>query len=188
VLCAVANCSIIASSGTPKVPLQAECGCLLPDRATGGSSPSYVTPNIIKSKAVSDATIERCFNGVDPAQGGVNTCTEVNSAPVCKAINQDTMYGGVWPLISTFVEAYRDQGVQQCTAADDGSSLVADCMTAACYETPAFDGSDYVCYCPVYQIPAGEWTLASGALGGPRRSCACACMSHTRCAVRAWRS
>lgn len=156
VLCSVANCSIIASSGTPTVPLQAECGCLAPVRDAGASGQSLVTPNIIKSKSVADATIDACFNGVDPTEpGAVNTCTEINSAPVCKAINAGTMYGGVWPLISTFT-LYGDQGVQMCTGAADGSSIVADCMTAACYRKRAFDGSRYVCYCPVFNIPAGE--------------------------------
>jgi hypothetical protein len=111
VLCSVANCSIIASSGTEKVPLQAECGCLLPERADyvkGGKS--YVTPNIIKSKQVYEATIDECFDGQDPSTVN-STCTEVNSAPVCKDINARKMYGGIWPLISTFTP-YADQGVQ----------------------------------------------------------------------------
>lgn len=92
---------------------------------------SLVTPNIILDDRVYQATKDRCFGGQDPATPGVmNTCTRVNSAPVCKAINKQRMYGGKWPLISTFT-LYADQGIRKCTGAPDGSSITADCMTAA---------------------------------------------------------
>jgi hypothetical protein len=111
VLCSVANCSIIADSGTPLVPLQAECGCLSPLRDSEDAiGKSYVTPNIIKSQSVYNATRQVCYGGEDPATGVENTCT-LNSAPVCRAINSDTMYDGIWPYISTYV-VYANQGAQ----------------------------------------------------------------------------
>ena len=57
-----------------------------------------------------DATVARCFGGQAPSTAN-NTCTAVNSAPVCKSINRGRMYGGKWPLISTFA-LYANQGVQ----------------------------------------------------------------------------
>ncbi|PSC77061.1 ABC transporter ATP-binding [Micractinium conductrix] len=162
VLCSVAYCRIIPKSGTKAVPRQAECGCLTPLRNRGVNGISYVTPNIIKSKSVYDATVARCFGGQAPSTAN-NTCTAVNSAPVCKSINRGRMYGGKWPLISTFA-LYANQGVQMCTGNGAGTSITADCMTAACYKKRAFDGSPYTCYCPIVSIGPG----IRYALGYPR--------------------
>ncbi|KAF8065746.1 yipf1 [Scenedesmus sp. PABB004] len=164
VLCSVANCTIIPGTGTANVPLQAACGCLSPTRTvTAPVGISLVTPNIIKSASVYNATVTACFGGQDPITTANNTCVTVNSAPVCKAINEGTIYGGKWPFISTFT-AYADQGAAVCTGAADGSSILADCMTAACYRRRAFDGSPYTCYCPVFNVEPGN----TYALGYPR--------------------
>ena len=42
--------------------------------------------------------------------------------------------------------------MQKCTGASDGSSIIADCMTAACYKKESWDGFPYTCYCPVYTV------------------------------------
>lgn len=162
VLCSVAYCRILPRSGTKAVPRQAQCGCLTPPRNRGVTGLSYVTPNIIKEKSVYDATVARCFGGKDPATAN-STCTTINSAPACKAINRGRMYGGKWPLISTFA-IYANQGVQPCTGKDDGTSITADCMTAVCYKKRAFDGSPYTCYCPIVSVTPGS----KYALGYPR--------------------
>lgn len=120
-LCSIANCTIVRGSGTPRVPLQAACGCLAPRRDGGVVGTSYVTPNIIKSRQTYEATVRRCFGGADPSAPGANTtCTTANSAPVCAAINARTMYGGAWPLFSTFA-VFTDQGTQVCAVR--GSNL-----------------------------------------------------------------
>ncbi|KAI8463179.1 MAG: hypothetical protein J3K34DRAFT_444932 [Monoraphidium minutum] len=162
VLCSVAFCRILPESGNAMIPLQAECGCLLPVRSGKARGISLVTPNIIKDKEWYDKTVEKCFGGGDPSTAN-NTCTKTNSAPVCKAINKRKMYDGTWPLISTFT-AYEDQGVQVCTGKQDGTSITADCMTAACYKKTAFDGSPFTCYCPVYTVNPN----VTYALGYPR--------------------
>ena len=164
VLCSVANCTILSKTGGPLglFPRQAECGCLSPPANPTVVGPSLVTPTIIKDGALNDAVNRECFGGESPSTKN-NTCTEVNSAPVCKAINDRTIYKGTWPLISTFA-AYADQGVKVCTGRPDGSSITADCMTAACYRRGAFDGSPFVCYCPVVSVPPG----VNYAVGYPR--------------------
>ncbi|KAF8065748.1 hypothetical protein HT031_002808 [Scenedesmus sp. PABB004] len=163
VLCSVANCTIIPGTGTANVPLQAACGCLSPTRDAVPLGVSLITPNVIKSASVYNATVTACFGGQDPITTANNTCVTVNSAPVCKAINEGTIYGGKWPFISTFT-AYADQGVALCSAVADGSSILADCMTAACYRRRAFDGSPYTCYCPVFKLAPNT----PYALGYPR--------------------
>jgi len=164
VLCSVANCTILPKTGGPLglFPRQAECGCLSPPAVPTVVGPSLVTPTIIKDGALNDAVNRECFGGESPSTKN-NTCTEVNSAPVCKAINDRTIYKGTWPLISTFA-AYADQDVKVCKGKPDGSSITADCMTAACYRRGAFDGSPFVCYCPVVAVPPG----ANYAVGYPR--------------------
>ncbi|KAG2485518.1 hypothetical protein HYH03_015790 [Edaphochlamys debaryana] len=153
VLCAVANCSIRADTGNKKYPLQAECGCLTPESNGLPYGASLVTPNIIKREKAYKATLQECF-GNDPLANG--TCTAVNSMPACKAINNYNLYpGGDWPLISTY-RPWSNEGAQECVGKADNSSIMAECMTAACYKKTAWDGSPYTCFCPVVTVPAGE--------------------------------
>lgn len=37
-----------------------------------------------------------------------------------------------------------------------GPGLMAECMSAACYRKPAWDGSPITCYCPMVQVPEGQ--------------------------------
>lgn len=85
-LCSFANCSILTGTNPP----QAACGCFEPGIDTfRPNMTSLVTANIIKSLQVYNATSDRCFGG--QVQTANNTCTFVNSAPFCKAMNKNTI-------------------------------------------------------------------------------------------------
>lgn len=142
-LCAFANCTILPGTNPPL----AECGCFHPKK----KDLSNVTPRQLKTKQVFDATAKACYRDGDAINKRNVRCRKVNSAPACKAINENSIYNGVWELISTFTKTH-DQQPTHCT----GPGLMAECMSGPCYNTTAWDGSPIKCYCLVTNVPQGQ--------------------------------
>lgn len=140
-LCAFANCSILPDTEPPL----AACGCYVPKKPVW-----FVTPRQLKSKQWYDATSTKCFQG-DAFNNNNTGCLKTNSAPVCKAIIRNKIYNQDYDLISTFTPTVH-LGRQSCI----GPGLMAECMSAACYNKTAWDGSPVTCYCPVTNVPEGQ--------------------------------
>ena len=59
---------------------------------------------------------------------------------------------GKYDYISTFALSSELGGFNRlCTAPKGVQGYYAQCMTAACFKRPAWDGSPITCYCPVYK-------------------------------------
>lgn len=147
-LCSMAKCKVpFRRQKTSNIgPELAECGCILAAPDNGLSRTSYIDPAYILDKQLKAKSYKKCGY-----KKGSTTCKGKNSSPVCKALAKNTMYKGAYDLISTFAPSPKLGGFNtQCN--EMGS--YANCMTAACIATPAFDGSPVTCYCPVYESKA----------------------------------
>ena len=144
-----ANCTLsFVGRSSSCIPL-AECGCLKPTSLNNLPATSQVDPPYILDAAVAAAQTQQCpNNAVGP------NCSGVNSTPVCQAINSNNIYGGAYDRISTYTPTPIGGFDQLCTAPLGVEGLYAQCMTAACYDRPAFDGAPVTCYCPVYSATA----------------------------------
>ncbi|KAL4440240.1 hypothetical protein ABPG75_003241 [Micractinium tetrahymenae] len=124
-LCSSANCTIKFVGQASSTILLAECGCIIPTAANGLGNNS-LTPG----------------------------CGYLNATPICKAIADNTIYGGQYDYISTFTASPDVGGFNKLCVRPGQGGLFAQCMTAACYKKTAFDGSPVACYCPVYRANA----------------------------------
>ncbi len=119
----------------------------------------FVDINAILNHQVYEQTVAQC--GADGSK-----CQSTNSAPICQAINQNTLIPGA-ALYSTFsFDCIPTNGLGEtsCTTAK-----YAGCMTAPCFDTGNGNGL-VTCQCPIfngpYQIgqtlPADQCTLGGG--------------------------
>ncbi len=160
-------------SGAPGMPCRvdevtgtATCRCQV--FTASDSKPQMITIGAIQNTCVYIETVAKC--GVDGSG-----CTEVNSAPVCKYLENGT-FNPTTDLVSTF-------SLQKVASPEDGSGghfdlgckdcegVYAGCMTAPCYgrtESPE-NGNTYTeCECPLargpYQYGRGgdQWSCDAG--------------------------
>ncbi len=116
----------------------------------------FVDINAILNHKVYVDTVNQC--GADGS-----LCQTLNSAPVCQAINQNTLIPGA-DLYSTFsFDCVPTNGIGQTNC---GTAPYAGCMTAPCFDDGSGSGL-VTCQCPIfsgpYQIgqtlPADQCTL-----------------------------
>ncbi|PSC71772.1 T9SS C-terminal target domain-containing [Micractinium conductrix] len=144
-LCSMANCTMdFPGAKASKIPLAA-CGCIIATASNGLGANSQVDPTYILSKPLADTTERKCPDGA--ASRG---CRRPNCSPICRAITDNTIYGGEYDYVSTFKNSPSLGGFNKLCIKP---GVFAQCMTAACYNKPAFDGSPITCYCPVYKAP-----------------------------------
>jgi hypothetical protein len=156
-LCSMAKCKVpFRKQKTSDIgPQLAECGCILAAPDNGLRKISYIDPAYILDKKLKSKSYKKCGY-----KNGSTTCKGTNRSPVCKALAKNTMYKGAYNLISTFALSPKLGGFNtQCNE----KGKYAQCMTAACIATPAFDGSPVTCYCPVYEDD-------SYMIGGPKNT------------------
>ncbi len=102
----------------------------------------FVDINAILNHKVYEQTVATC--GSDGSK-----CQSINSAPVCQAVNQNTLIPGA-ALYSTFsFDCIPTNGLGEtsCTTAK-----YAGCMTAPCFETGNGNGL-VTCQCPIFNGP-----------------------------------
>ena len=110
--------------------------------------PYFVDINAILNRDVYLRTVARC--GKDGSR-----CSGSNEAPVCEAINNNTLIPGA-DLISTFSPFLKEQMPISLTSCPKPAAY-AGCMTAPCKRTGKIDPKTHLplvqCGCPVYTGP-----------------------------------
>lgn len=153
-LCSMANCTtdFVGKDTSDLGPQLAECGCITATSANGLTKTNLVDPTYILSDPLYQGYQNDCSKNA-------SACAGPNASQVCKAIITNTIYKGQYDLTSTYNLSPQLGGFQvQCS----GPGRYAQCMTAACYKSEAFDGSPVTCYCPVYEttsdyVVGGAW-------------------------------
>jgi hypothetical protein len=134
----------------------AECGCYSYPSATGidavnlGSVPGMLskTAKIANGKACGDAQRN-------------NTCTKVNTAPICKsqaAKPRPMLYKGLFDIIST-LNVYTWPFTNPTPGNVCPYGTYTNCYSAGCLNKQAFNGANATCYCPVIDVKKGSKTL-----------------------------
>jgi len=146
-LCSSANCTMDFPGNNASGILLAACGCIIPNGINGLTNNSLVDPAYILDQKVCKAEQDQC-----PDYTQSTGCGGPNATPVCKAIGNNTIYNGTYDFISTFSSSSQVGGFNKvCIPPGELEGAYAQCMTAACFLKPAFDGSPVTCYCPVYK-------------------------------------
>jgi len=112
------------------------------DLGSSGEPISLVDPNYIMSLPLFKQFQKNCQ--INSTSTG---CPGIDSTGVCKAIASNKIYGGQYDLVSTFAVTPVLGGFSRTCE----KGQYAQCMTAACYQREAFDGSPVTCYCPIYE-------------------------------------
>lgn len=143
----------------------ANCTCYeIPSASQGNSQPYLVDINGILNEDVYLQTVKKCGK-----RGENCKPTGSNDAPVCDAINNNTLIPGA-DLISTFSLYLEKQMPIQETSCPTPSAY-AGCMTAPCKRTGKIDPTTKLplvqCGCPVYTGPYQVGTMTNECvLGG----------------------
>lgn len=157
-LCSMAACQIDypKKSTSPIGKGLVACGCIARTFSNGLTPFSQVDPIYILDKKLQTLSAEKCPNGSNSTN-----CGGANNNPICSAITSSKIYNGDYDLVSTYTPSPSLGGFNKvCTK----PGVYANCMTAACYEQPAFDGSPITCYCPTYKTKLSETFI----LGSPK--------------------
>ncbi|KAL4427326.1 hypothetical protein ABPG77_003235 [Micractinium sp. CCAP 211/92] len=124
-LCSSANCTIkFVGKASSTIPL-AECGCILPTSSNGLSNNSLVDPTYILSAPLAALEERRC-----PQNTKRPGCGYLNATPVCKAIADNTIYGGQYDYISAFASSPDVGGFNKLCVRPGQGGFFAQCMTA----------------------------------------------------------
>jgi len=146
-LCSFANCTRVfkGKNNSDIGESLADCGCTTSNDYNDITAFNLVDPPFILQKDVYEEYEKTCGG-----ESSTSACTGPNSAGVCDAIVNNTIYGGSYDLVSTYSYSPKVGGFDIVCPGEPGV-VYANCMTSACYRRVAFDGSPITCYCPLYE-------------------------------------